>query len=452
MPSYCCVPGCKESGGHKFPSDKELNLKWRVAIRRTNETRGLWRPGKHDIVCHNHFTLSDYKNTLLGDKSRLKKDVVPSVFPFRQEAIVSPRALRMKSRDHGDLVSKDKSMEGIENGIQYEVEIETTSNERPIEVTDESDIGKVAEDKNVQCGLLGDYSIENFINNPKAVSYYTGFSCYDHFIFLFHSLGPAAYELNYKCVKLEPKDQLFLTLMKIRCGKEDFELSLFFNISESTVSRTINTWINFLYFQLKDLDIWPSRQVVDEFMPVDFGRKFPTTRVILDATEIPIQKPSDVNNQSVTWSSYKHRNTIKTMVGCTPRGAVSYVSDCYGGSVSDRQIIENSHLLENEIFDSGDSIMADRGIMVQDLFANQNVFVNTPTMLKGKSQLEPEEIIKDRRVASKRIHIERVIGLSKRFKILKYELSSSKFPLSNRIVFVCFALLNFKNAIVDKLA
>lgn len=73
-------------------------------------------------------------------------------------------------------------------------------------------------------------------------------------------------------------------------------------------------------------------------------------------------------------------------------------------------------------------------------------------MLKGKSQLEPEEIITDRRVASKRIHIERVIGLSKRFKILKYELSSSKFPLSNRIVFVCFALLNFKNAIVDKLA
>ena len=96
--------------------------------------------------------------------------------------------------------------------------------------------------------------------------------------------------------------------------------------------------------------------------------------------------------------------------------------------------------------------MADRGIMVQDLFANENVFVNTPTMLKGKSQLEPEEIVRDRRVASKRIHVERVIGLSKRFKILRNELPNSKLPLANRIVFVCFALTNFKNVIVDKFA
>ncbi|CAC5384729.1 unnamed protein product [Mytilus coruscus] len=152
----------------------------------------------------------------IGDKSRLKKDAVPSVFPFRQETIVSLRALRMKSRD---VVSKDESMEGIENGIQYEVEIEEKFS-IPIDVADESHISKFSEDKDVQY-----------------------------------------------------------------------------------------------------LDIWPSREVIDDYMPVDFGRKFPTTRVILDATEIPIQKPSDVNNQSVTWSSYKHRNTIKTIVGCTPRGA-----------------------------------------------------------------------------------------------------------------------------------
>jgi hypothetical protein len=58
------------------------------------------------------------------------------------------------------------------------------------------------------------------------------------------------------------------------------------------------------------------------------------------------------------------------MIGCTPRGTVSYISDCYGGTVSDRQIIEKSDLLKKylEQFDKGDSIMADRGIMVQDLF------------------------------------------------------------------------------------
>lgn len=96
--------------------------------------------------------------------------------------------------------------------------------------------------------------------------------------------------------------------------------------------------------------------------------------------------------------------------------------------------------------------MADRGILVQDLFADQNVSVNTPTLLKGKSQLEPEDIVRDRTVASKRIHVERVIGLAKRFKIFKQELPSSKVPLASRIVYICFMLSNFRNCIVDKSA
>ena len=33
--------------------------------------------------------------------------------------------------------------------------------------------------------------------------------------------------------------------------------------------------------------------------------------------------------------------------------------------------------------------------MVQDLFANKDVTVNTPTMLKGKSQFESHEIVHD---------------------------------------------------------
>jgi len=96
--------------------------------------------------------------------------------------------------------------------------------------------------------------------------------------------------------------------------------------------------------------------------------------------------------------------------------------------------------------------MADRGIMVQDLFASKDVKVNTPTMLSGKSQLEPEAVVKDRRIASKRIHVERVIGLAKHFKILKADLPSTKLNMGSRIMFVCFILSNFQSCIVGKLA
>ena len=207
-----------------------------------------------------------------------------------------------------------------------------------------------------------------------------------------------------------------------------------------------------MYFQLKELKFWPSEDIIQDFMPSNFAEKFPSTSVKLDATEIPIEKPSDVNAQSVTWSNYKHRNTIKAMVGITPRGAVSYVSDAYGGSASDRMIIERSELLNKGMFQKGDSIMADRGIIVQDLFANNDVQVNIPSFLKGKSQLDAQEVVHDRRVASKRIHIERVIGLAKRYKILKGELSHSKLQLGSRIIFICFVLSNFRNSFVDKYA
>ena len=58
--------------------------------------------------------------------------------------------------------------------------------------------------------------------------------------------------------------------------------------------------------------------------------------------------------------------------------------------------------------------MADRGILMQDLMASKDVKVNTPNLLKGRSQLDPDIVIKDRRVASKRIHVERIIGLAKK--------------------------------------
>ena len=291
------------------------------------------------------------------------------------------------------------------------------------------------------------FSIHDFVHKPRELKYFSSFSDYEHFMYFFHMLGLAAFHLGLH-VPLPADHQLFLTLMKLRQGKDDFELGFLFNVPEAVVSHIFCTWVNFLYFQLSEIDIWPTRKAIDDHMPDNFGKLFPSTRVILDATEIPIQKPKSSGPQRETFSSYKNKNTLKVMVGCTPRGTVSYVSDAYGGSASDRQIIEGSTLYLNRrnMFQGKDSIMADRGIMVGDLFINENVHVNTPTMLKGKSQLEPEEVHRDRKVASKRIHVERVIGLAKTYKILKKDLNVNLITLGNRIIKVCFYLCNFRQS------
>jgi hypothetical protein len=42
-----------------------------------------------------------------------------------------------------------------------------------------------------------------------------------------------------------------------------------------------------------------------------------------------MQKPAKVDDQRSTWSSYKNSNTLKTMIGTSPRGIVTYVSPSY---------------------------------------------------------------------------------------------------------------------------
>ena len=68
MVNYCSVPGCTEKGGHSFPKDAAMRLKWKVAIRRIDpKTKQLWEPGNCAVVCRHHFTKDSYVETLMGE-------------------------------------------------------------------------------------------------------------------------------------------------------------------------------------------------------------------------------------------------------------------------------------------------------------------------------------------------------------------------------------------------
>ena len=75
-------------------------------------------------------------------------------------------------------------------------------------------------------------------------------------------------------------------------------------------------------------------------------------------------------------------------------------------------------------------------IMVIDAFASKDVKVNTLTMLSGRSQLDAETVVRDRRNASKIIHVERIIACAKTFKILKTTLNSEETSMGVKIMCV----------------
>ena len=299
---------------------------------------------------------------------------------------------------------------------------------------------------------LGRMSVDNFRRDPEGMKFYTGLDSYSTFVNVLASLGPASYRLNYVYSKpsIQVQDQLFLTIIKCRLYKTNFELSRMFRITESEVYCIIVTWLRFMSLQWREINIWPEKELVDFFTPSDFATKYPSTRIILDGTEFPIKKPKNPAAQQVTFSAYKNKNTAKVIIGVTPGGLTSYVSDVYGGSASDRQIIERSDVTEK--VQKGDIIMADKGFDVQDIFAAKDVTVNIPTFFKKKNRMTGQCVIRDRKIASKRVHVERIIGLGKTYKILCHPLNHTEILLAQDIVFVCFMLVNFRNCIVPKTA
>ena len=129
--------------------------------------------------------------------------------------------------------------------------------------------------------------------------------------------------------KLPLLEQLFMTLVRLRMAFPELDLTNRFSVSQSTVSRITMTWVNLLYHNFKAIERFPSWDVVNKYMPEAFKQHYPNTRVIIDATEFFIKRPSSLLNQACTFFNYKNRNTVKVLIGITPSGAISYVSQSY---------------------------------------------------------------------------------------------------------------------------
>ncbi|XP_033730305.1 uncharacterized protein LOC117319639 isoform X2 [Pecten maximus] len=214
---------------------------------------------------------------------------------------------------------------------------------------------------------------------------------------------------------LSLKEELAVTLTRLRRGIDTVTLGNMFGISEASLSRIVITWVSLIAAELKYLIRWPSREQISHKLPACF-KHYPKTRSIIDCTEIFVQKPSLPSAQRVTFSQYKHHNTFKCLVSITPTGTFSFISELYSGSISDKRIVVDSNFLDK--VERGDDIMADRGFLIRGELALRGATLNIPPFSNGK-QLCPQAVTKTRRIAHARIHVERAIGRLKNFEILQ---------------------------------
>ena len=298
----------------------------------------------------------------------------------------------------------------------------------------------------------GKLSFNEYKDDATQIMFYTGFRSYHAFEALYRFLGPAADCLCYSSDKtvsrkkkrrnrsLPPTEELFLTLIRLRVGLMEQDLAYRLNVSQSTVSRTIITWINFMYLELKKIPLWPPKEVVQVNMPKAFKEKYERTRVIIDATEVYLDQPRLPDIQQMTFSNYKNSNTFKGLIGISPDGVITFVSSLYPGSISDKELTRPSGILD--LLERGDSVMADRG--VEDDLILRGVHLNIPPFLRNKKQFSEKELIVTRRIASLRIHVERAMERIKHYHIFDRSLPVQLTDITDRLFFVCCVLTNFQ--------
>lgn len=320
------------------------------------------------------------------------------------------------------------------------------------------------DDEGIQCDLrqdVPDITFEDLKDDDDKTRFYTGFISFNMFMLMFNTfLKHGADKLNYwdgpkqslgdksyfdadkmkpgPKRKLRPIDEFLMTCMRLRLDLLQQHLADIFKVSQSTVSRTLNTWINFMYDHCQGMIPWTTPEQIRFNIPRAF-MDFPNCQMVLDCTEFFCEKASSLLAQWQMWSEYKHHNTYKILIGVTPNGTVNFISRLWGGRASDRHISKEDELLTK--LHPGMPIMADKGFTIEDLLP-PDINLNVPPKIPSNRQMTEDEILITMYIASARIIVEMKMEQIKNYRILQGVMPLSEAHLAEQIIFLCTAWTN----------
>ncbi|PFX26586.1 THAP domain-containing protein 11 [Stylophora pistillata] len=481
----CCVPGCTNNWRnspkkkfHTLPSDTKVRRLYEKLIRNEN----LKLNAQHTRICGDHFP----------DGERMCRTQLPSIFPWtatpekrrvieKHEVPSTTKKIR-KGLEACELRSEDVFAEEIENNVSdnevpvsenidfvvcidqacqtedfrdledLKAKIETLNKEIEALNKENEDLKKNIRETNSK----PKFDIEDYKSSDEDISFYTGFPNYDTLILCFDLLKEKAKNLCYSDKgtthfdpsynkpgsrrKLSVWQEFTMVLLRLRLGLFTKELADRFRVSVSTVSSVCRTWIMFMRKELEPICIqWPSKEQTLYYMPPVFKSFSPDLVSIIDCTELQMESPSSLDKRSLCYSSYKSRTTMKSLIGITPNGVVSFCSDLYCGSISDPQIVKQSGYLQH--LNRGDLVMADKGFTIQDELASVGAKLALPHFMKGKKQFTKEESEHNKKIASLRIHVERYMERLKNWHFFDrpIPISMSDIASDTWIVVACFS-------------
>ena len=222
-----------------------------------------------------------------------------------------------------------------------------------------------------------------------------------------------------------------------------------FGISTGSGSKIFVTWVLFLEREmgfLLNFSTHSDMEGMDGCRPKVFKYvKYYRLRGIIDCTEFYLEKPSLPSSQRHTYSQYKSYNTLKLLVSLSPICHFNFVSKLFSGSISDKDIVQKSGFLDH--IEQDDRIMADKGFNIQDLLALHGAYLIAPPIMM-KNTVSSRASTATRRVAAKRVHVERMIRKLKCFSILRGVIPLTFKAYITSIIKVCAAIVNLQPSLI----
>ncbi|XP_067312749.1 uncharacterized protein [Pseudorasbora parva] len=461
---HCCVPLCVASSKfnsvlsfHTFPVDEETRRKWIHSIRRER-----FNITSHTRVCSRHFISGDLIEPSKPKARRmLRKGAVPTLFQWNGYSVAEPRRTGVWQRRE-DYTQVDE--DPLPMDAQH-LEHDYCSVPEPAAVdnalTQTEDLRKEVDRLMRQVEELSvnqRFCLGRFAASDDDVRFYTRFMTYSHLMTFWKLIEPASHNMirvsraRATTVRsepvttssawgqsLQPIDEFFLFMVHLSVGLTQRDLAHRFNIHQSTVSRIITTWANFLYTVLGSVRIWMSEEEVQAHLPNEF-QDYPDTQVVIDCTELRCQTPSSLLLQSEVFSTYKSHCTFKGLIGMAPHGTITFVSSLYAGSVSDKELFKQSGIVS--LLKPGMAIMVDKGFLVDDCVSCK---VYRAAYLSKREQMSADEVRETQSIARLRVHVERLIRRVKQHKLFDTVIPLSITGSINQLYTVACLLVNYQN-------
>lgn len=247
------------------------------------------------------------------------------------------------------------------------------------------------------------------------------------------------------------KANIFVVFMKIKLNDSFRRLGHMFGMSTGNASKIFAKALVHLEPYLSTLIFWPPSERIKYFLPIPFRARYHNVQSIIDCLEIEIEKPTDPVKQALTWSEYKKCNTLKYLVSATPDGFINYISIGYGGRISDSLLVQTCGYLDQ--VPAGSSVMADRGFKdIAKYLHERNCNLVRPPSVSSSTKPTRAEVMESKRIASLRIHIERVIRHIREFKYLKPHsvINNNLIGQTDSIIRIACALINLQNPILKQ--